>query len=605
MILYVCYKTRGLLYFTLKMVQIGAMTVLTVLTALAVLASIVIPICINFDLGRRITNTDNNLAAFEDTTADNIESLNTNISNLNTSLCTKIMDVNTTLQTELDMIFSVLNFTNQTGMNFTMYVINSINDLEDNVTILFQQDALINSTFTNITELINIMLGMVKQNISDLNTTLVDGNTTIWIALNALTDTVNNVTIITIPAIQTNITNLQNSVSALVIAISQTIKTINLVLPVSQNMDLVSGTPYSLVINSTGAGVINFYVNAITTINGLGGSAGALYVAGTGGITINNTAAPDTVTVDGSTLVTAITNLQQEDVNQDAALANLTATDVSLQTQINNLNMTGQMIAMALNGTTITFNMTLMTLVNDVMTLMSQVAILQAQVANLTSVATPTGTIVPWGGSATLPTGYLACDGSMVAIATYADLYAVVGCKFCSLMTCTMTDFCLPDLRGKLPVAQSATGGSAFNVPPGTSNVGEEKHTLTTTELPSHSHTYVTSSAGGHGHDLMLGASNGINDANNNGIYDFGDTIAVSYAGTGFRQHLGTAGSDSLTGEGSVNSKVFFDHLGSPNNGASPVPDHTHSGSTATTGSGTAHNVVQPAVVVAAYMIKT
>lgn len=41
----------------------------------------------------------------------------------------------------------------------------------------------------------------------------------------------------------------------------------------------------------------------------------------------------------------------------------------------------------------------------------------------------PTGSYFPFGG-ATAPNGYLACDGSAVSRATYANLFAVIGTTF-------------------------------------------------------------------------------------------------------------------------------------------------------------------------------
>ncbi len=592
------------------MAQITLLTILTVICALSIGASVGLSIWVNFYNGNERSLQNDRQELFEDTTNTAISGIQANVSSVNMTLCDKIMTVNSTLSSEVDLLLSALNLTNQMGSNFTQYVIQTFSDIDGNITFLYQQDTLINTTFTSITDLINIMLTMVKQNITDMNATFSNGDETIILTLNALTQNLTNVTTITIPGVQTNVTNLQSQTAAIILAMANKISTLNLVLPVSANMNLVSGTPYSLVINSSSVGNIDFYVNAVTSVNGLSGSSGALFIAGASGISINDTAAPNTITVDGSTLVTAITNLQQEDVNQDMQISSLNSTSMDLQTQINNLNMTGTMIAQALNGTTITFNMTLMTLVNDVMTLMSQVAILQAQIANLTAVATPTGTIVPWGGSASPPTGYLACDGAMVDQSTYAALYAVVGCKFCASMTCSMTDFCLPDLRGKLPVAQSATPLSAFNVPPGTSNVGEEKHTLTTGELPLHTHTFTTAGAGSHGHSVQLNKAQSYNDNNGNHQYDAGtDTNHGFFTGTTVEQKCGCGGQSSAitfddAGGAMPNRNILFD-LAYTYNGALPVSDHTHSGTTDATGSATSHNVVQPSVVVAAYMIKT
>ena len=43
--------------------------------------------------------------------------------------------------------------------------------------------------------------------------------------------------------------------------------------------------------------------------------------------------------------------------------------------------------------------------------------------------AVPTGTVLPFGGSAA-PSGYLLCNGSTVSRTTYADLFAVIGTTY-------------------------------------------------------------------------------------------------------------------------------------------------------------------------------
>src|SRR5258708_7335242 len=42
----------------------------------------------------------------------------------------------------------------------------------------------------------------------------------------------------------------------------------------------------------------------------------------------------------------------------------------------------------------------------------------------------PIGSIVPFGGAAPPPTGWLICDGSLVSRTTYAALFAVIGARY-------------------------------------------------------------------------------------------------------------------------------------------------------------------------------
>jgi len=89
----------------------------------------------------------------------------------------------------------------------------------------------------------------------------------------------------------------------------------------------------------------------------------------------------------------------------------------------------------------------------------------------------PIGLILPFG-SDTPPEGYLLCDGDTIAIADYPELFSVVGHSFGG----SGDDFFVPDLRGKTVI--SFSGGFPF-----LSSGGETDHTLTESEIPSHSHT--------------------------------------------------------------------------------------------------------------------
>jgi len=147
-----------------------------------------------------------------------------------------------------------------------------------------------------------------------------------------------------------------------------------------------------------------------------------------------------------------------------------------------------------------------------------------------------TGIIVPWG-SASIPSGFLECNGAAVSRSTYAALFAVVGTAYGSGNG--STTFNVPDLQDKTVLSKSntkalaSTGGA--NTVSQTGNIGGSaaSTTITTNEMPSHSHTgatgggprgtgnqgtrrtiYTTTSAatgggGGHTHNLSLNFSGG------------------------------------------------------------------------------------------------
>lgn len=82
-------------------------------------------------------------------------------------------------------------------------------------------------------------------------------------------------------------------------------------------------------------------------------------------------------------------------------------------------------------------------------------------------------------------TGWLICDGSAVSRTTYANLFAAIGTTYGP--GDGATTFNLPDLRGRVPVGSGAgTGLTARTIG---QTFGEETHTLTITEMPSHNHT--------------------------------------------------------------------------------------------------------------------
>ncbi len=80
--------------------------------------------------------------------------------------------------------------------------------------------------------------------------------------------------------------------------------------------------------------------------------------------------------------------------------------------------------------------------------------------------------------------GWLVCDGREVSRTTYSALFEVIGTSFGS--GDGETTFALPDSRGRVPLgAQQSTGTSYYCVG---NTGGEETHTLTVNEIPSHNH---------------------------------------------------------------------------------------------------------------------
>jgi microcystin-dependent protein len=91
-----------------------------------------------------------------------------------------------------------------------------------------------------------------------------------------------------------------------------------------------------------------------------------------------------------------------------------------------------------------------------------------------------------------IPEGWLACNGASVPISQYDVLFALIGTTYGGD---GVTSFNLPDLRGRVPLAQGAGRGLTPRVLGEVS--GQETHLLIRTEMPSHSHSLVSTTNAG------------------------------------------------------------------------------------------------------------
>jgi microcystin-dependent protein len=186
----------------------------------------------------------------------------------------------------------------------------------------------------------------------------------------------------------------------------------------------------------------------------------------------------------------------------------------------------------------------------------------------------PAGALMPYAGSAA-PDGWLLCYGQSLSRATYADLFTAISTTYGAGDDPGNT-FAAPDLRGYVVAGKDDMGGSSANRLTDQSGGlngdtlgdtgGAETHALTTAQLATHSHGGTTGNPNvDHTHTL----SNMVETAINQGA---GAGIVVWEAATGLKVSTGA----------SVN--------------------HTHTISAE--GSGTAHNNVQPTIILN-YIIKT
>ncbi len=89
------------------------------------------------------------------------------------------------------------------------------------------------------------------------------------------------------------------------------------------------------------------------------------------------------------------------------------------------------------------------------------------------------------------PYGWALCDGRLLSVNQYSDLYALIGNTYGG----DATTFKLPDLRGRIPVGQgTATGITSKNMG---EMSGFETVVLTREQLPQHTHDIVVSNVPG------------------------------------------------------------------------------------------------------------
>lgn len=81
------------------------------------------------------------------------------------------------------------------------------------------------------------------------------------------------------------------------------------------------------------------------------------------------------------------------------------------------------------------------------------------------------------------PRGWALCDGQLLAISSNTALFSLLGTTYGGD---GRTTFALPDLRGRAPI-HAGTGPGLSNRRLGTRG-GQEVHTLTINEMPSHNH---------------------------------------------------------------------------------------------------------------------
>ncbi len=100
------------------------------------------------------------------------------------------------------------------------------------------------------------------------------------------------------------------------------------------------------------------------------------------------------------------------------------------------------------------------------------------------------GVIFPFA-TAALPANSLSCNGATYLRTDYPELYA----RIHSSLIVDADHFKVPDLRARFVTMASGSAPGGLTPKTFNSTGGEERHTLTTSEMPSHSHSEVGAAA--------------------------------------------------------------------------------------------------------------
>jgi microcystin-dependent protein len=138
----------------------------------------------------------------------------------------------------------------------------------------------------------------------------------------------------------------------------------------------------------------------------------------------------------------------------------------------------------------------------------------------------PAGTIIQFAGIS-VPGGWLNCDGTLISVVSYADLFDAIGYTYGG----SEEYFRVPDMRGRVGVGF----GQGVDLTDRTlaATGGEETHVLTIPEMPTHNHDVTDP---GHAHSYVNNVNDqGVQSALSNETaadqVDISQTTGTSYTG--------------------------------------------------------------------------
>ena len=197
-------------------------------------------------------------------------------------------------------------------------------------------------------------------------------------------------------------------------------------------------------------------------------------------------------------------------------------------------------------------------------------------------VALAAGSIMAWGG-ATAPANWLIADGSAISRTVYASLFAAIGTQYG--VGDGLTTFNLPNLKGRVVVGKDSAQ-TEFDVLGETG--GAKTHTLTVTEMPSHTHIQDS-------HNHTQDSHNHSQNSHYHQIITRSNVVMQHELNGGSSVH-GTRYNSNMANELATASSTATNNATTATNQATTATNQN-------TGGGGAHNNLQPYIVLN-YIIK-
>jgi microcystin-dependent protein len=212
----------------------------------------------------------------------------------------------------------------------------------------------------------------------------------------------------------------------------------------------------------------------------------------------------------------------------------------------------------------------------------------------------PAGTIVQWPG-ATAPANWLICDGAAISRTEYASLFAAIGVQYGAGNG--TTTFNLPNLKGRVAVGFDASQ-SEFDVLGETG--GAKTHTLTTSQMPSHTHVQDSHNHTQDSHNHTQNSHNHTQNAHSHTL--LANSQVLGWSGVGGGGGIGAPTNAVANGSGGVtvgtSSVTPTNQATTATNNSTTATNQATTATNQNTGGGEAHNNLQPYIVLN-YIIKT